>query len=68
MLSLATLARPAYVVASASTAGAIMRHGAHHSAQKSTSTGTSASATSCFQLSFDENHHVLVHGSCLLFG
>ena len=53
MLSLATFARPAYAVARASIAGPIMRHGAHHSAQKSTSTGTSASVTSCFQLSFE---------------
>ena len=50
-LSLPTLARPEYAVASASIEGAIMRQGGHHSAQKSTSTGPSASATSVFQLS-----------------
>ena len=38
-------------MASDSIAGAIIRHGAHHSAQKSTSTGPAASLTSCFQLS-----------------
>src|SRR5262245_12736694 len=33
----ATVARPSYSVAMASTAGARRRHGPHHSAQKSTS-------------------------------
>src|SRR6266545_1620086 len=37
-LSLATVARPSYSPASASTVGARRRHGPHHSAQKSTRT------------------------------
>ena len=37
---------PAYSVASSSMSGAIMRHGPHHGAQKSTSTGTGLFRTS----------------------
>src|SRR5262249_57088551 len=45
-LSLPTLALPAYSVAMASTVGVIILHGPHHSAQKSTRTGTSDLKTS----------------------
>src|SRR5438874_1220321 len=40
-----TFARPAYSVANCSTDGPIALHGPHHSAQKSTSTGTSELST-----------------------
>src|SRR5690242_17085684 len=46
MSNLATLIRPSYSPASSSTTGAIILHGEHHEAQKSTNTGTSASMTS----------------------
>src|SRR5690606_13366017 len=61
-LTLATFTLPAYSSASWSRAGAIIRHGPHHSAQKSTSTGSddcrtavskSASPT-CMTLSLTE--------------
>ena len=41
---------PAYCTASSSTNGAIIRHGPHQGAQKSTSTGTSDSNTSSFHV------------------
>src|SRR3974390_697109 len=41
-----TLTLPLYSVASSSTMGAIARHGPHHAAQKSTSTGLSDFSTS----------------------
>src|SRR5690606_12533028 len=44
--SLATFSLPSYSVASSSTIGAIILHGPHHSAQKSTSTSSLASSTS----------------------
>src|SRR5436309_11955915 len=40
MLTLATFSLPAYEVATSSSIGAIILHGPHHSAQKSTSTGS----------------------------
>src|SRR5260221_160313 len=46
MLTLATVSLPSYSLASSSSEGAIMRHGPHHSAQKSTTTGVFASRTS----------------------
>src|SRR5215210_5991508 len=46
MLSLATVILSPNSVAISSSAGAIIRHGPHHSAQKSTSTGPSAPNTS----------------------
>src|SRR5688572_11394244 len=46
-----TFALPAYFVASSSTAGAIMRQGAHQGAQKSTNTGTEDFKTSFSKLS-----------------
>src|SRR5918911_3211377 len=49
-LSLTTVALPAYFSATASTVGASMRHGAHHCAQKSTSTGLSDLRTSASKL------------------
>src|SRR5690606_32058392 len=49
--SLPTLARPSYSAASSSMIGAIIRHGPHQTAQKSTSTGTSDCSTSCSKLS-----------------
>src|ERR1017187_7337464 len=48
--TLATLTRPSYSPASSSTMGAIILQGEHHDAQKSTSTGTSESSTSCLKL------------------
>ena len=47
--SFPTFTRPLYSWATESTVGAIMRQGPHHSAQKSTSTGTSEFRTSCSQ-------------------
>src|SRR5436190_2724475 len=44
--TLTTFARPAYFCAICSTTGAIERHGPHHGAQKSTSTGTLLLTTS----------------------
>src|SRR5690349_5580645 len=44
--SLTMRARPSYSLASSSSTGAIRWHGPHHSAQKSTSTGTSLARTS----------------------
>ena len=44
-------ALPSSSVATASTCGAIMRHGPHHSAQKSTSTGVDDFSTACWKLS-----------------
>src|ERR1022692_4430698 len=44
--SLPTFTLPAYSVATTSIVGAICRQGPHHSAQKSTSTGTSLRRTS----------------------
>src|SRR5262249_39529361 len=44
--SLPTFAFPAYSAATTSIVGAICRHGPHHSAQKSTSTGMSDRSTS----------------------
>src|SRR5437899_3089643 len=45
-LSLPTLALPAYSDAMVSMVGPIWRHGPHHSAQKSTSTGSGDLSTS----------------------
>src|SRR6266851_5528139 len=45
-LSLPTLALPAYSDAMVSIVGPIWRHGPHHSAQKSTSTGSGDLSTS----------------------
>ena len=42
VLTLITSARPAMLRAAVSSSGAIMRHGPHHGAQKSTTTGTGA--------------------------
>src|SRR5689334_1841286 len=50
MLTLATVTFPAMSVASSSRNGAIIRHGPHHSAQKSTSTGPLARSTSASKL------------------
>src|SRR5437868_3061699 len=44
-----TLTRPSNSPARSSTMGAIILHGEHHDAQKSTSTGTSASRTSALK-------------------
>ena len=44
--TLATISLPSYSSASSSSAGPIILHGPHHSAQKSTRTGTVASSTS----------------------
>src|ERR671918_1976388 len=44
--SLRTSTTPAYLAASFSISGATMRHGPHHSAQKSTTTGLSLWSTS----------------------
>src|SRR5579862_9770222 len=46
MLTLATVTRPAISVASSSRNGAIILQGPHHSAQKSTRTGSLARSTS----------------------
>src|SRR6516225_1297553 len=46
MFTLATVSLPANSPASSSSADAIILHGPHHSAQKSTSTGPSAFSTS----------------------
>src|SRR6516162_7106400 len=51
MFILPTFTLPAYLVASSSTAGAIIRHGAHQGAQKSTKTGTFELRTSLSKLS-----------------
>src|SRR5690242_18948894 len=48
--SLPILALPEYSVATKSMVGVIWRHGPHHSAQKSTSTGTSDRSTSWSKL------------------
>src|SRR5881394_4011573 len=48
--SFTTRALPAYFSATASTVGASMRQGAHHSAQKSTKTGWAALSTSASKL------------------
>src|SRR4051812_42490929 len=50
MLSLATVTLSPRSLAISSSAGAIIRHGPHHSAQKSTSTGPSAANTSVAKL------------------
>src|SRR4051812_12949269 len=42
VFTLSTIAFPATSLANASTSGAVMRHGPHHGAQKSTRTGTFA--------------------------
>jgi len=47
ILSLTTLTLPFISEAISSRAGAIMRHGPHHSAQKSTTTGSAELSTSC---------------------
>src|SRR5438067_615497 len=51
VFSLPTLSRPAKSVAILSMVGARARHGPHHGAQKSTSTGLSLLTTSCSQFS-----------------
>src|SRR5450755_437691 len=53
MLSLTTLRVSPRSVAISSTTGDTRRHGPHHGAQKSTSTGTSDSMTSAWKLSSD---------------
>src|ERR1700739_1017388 len=50
MLSLTTFSSPARSLAISSTTGATIRHGPHHGAQKSTSTGFSDSSTSAWKL------------------
>ena len=50
MLSLTTFSSSARSCAISSTTGATIRHGPHHGAQKSTSTGTSDSMTSAWKL------------------
>src|SRR5689334_21164198 len=50
MLSLATVTLSPRSLAISSSAGAIIRHGPHHSAQKSTRTGPSAPSTSLAKL------------------
>src|SRR5688500_2975801 len=50
MLSLAMVTLSPSSVAISSSAGAIIRHGPHHSAQKSTSTGRGAPSTSVAKL------------------
>src|SRR5947209_1288683 len=50
MLSLTTLSASARSLAISSTTGATIRHGPHHGAQKSTSTGLSDSRTSAWKL------------------
>jgi hypothetical protein len=50
MLTLATVTRPAISVASSSRNGAIILQGPHHSAQKSTSTGSLARSTTASKL------------------
>src|SRR5215471_14132799 len=55
MLILATLSLPAYDVATSSRIGAIILHGPHHSAQKSTSTGSldfSTCSSNCSSLTW----------------
>src|ERR1700683_4963695 len=49
MLSLTTLRSSVCSLAISSTIGAIARHGGHHGAQKSTSTGLSDSSTSAWK-------------------
>ena len=48
-MELTALILSPYSTASSSIKGAIMRHGPHHGAQKSTMTGTELSKTSSFQ-------------------
>src|SRR5271170_6261169 len=50
MLTLATVTRPAISVARSSRNGATILHGPHHSAQKSTSTGSLARSTTASKL------------------
>src|SRR2546423_13566833 len=50
ILTLATVTLPAMSVANSSRNGPIMRHGPHHSAQKSTTTGPLARSTSASKL------------------
>src|SRR6478752_2105657 len=50
MLSLVTVTLSPSSLAISSSAGAIIRHGPHHSAQKSTRTGPSAPSTSVAKL------------------
>src|ERR1700687_3015053 len=52
-LSFTTLILPAIVPAISSSAGAIIRHGPHHSAQKSTTTGSCALSTSASNVASD---------------
>src|SRR6266571_8568356 len=52
-LSFTTLILPAIVPAISSSAGAIIRHGPHHSAQKSTTTGSCALSTSASKVASD---------------
>src|SRR4249919_692309 len=51
-----------------SNAGAIMRHGPHHSAQKSTTTGSADFNTSDSKLASDTLPTVMTITSCLLGG
>ena len=50
MLTLATVTRPSISVANSSRNGAIILQGPHHSAQKSTSTGSLAFSTTASKL------------------
>src|SRR4051794_9193002 len=50
ILTFATVTRPSISVASSSRNGAIILHGPHHSAQKSTSTGSLARSTTASKL------------------
>src|SRR5262245_40838656 len=52
-LSFTTLTLPTMVPAISSSAGAIIRHGPHHSAQKSTTTGSLALSTSASKVESD---------------
>src|SRR5215216_4339073 len=53
MLSFTTFSLPFISVAISSSAGAIMRHGPHHSAQKSTTTGLVDFSTSASKFASD---------------
>ena len=64
MFTLPIFTEPRYSPASSSTIGAIMRHGPHQGAQKSTSTGSLDWTTSVWKLPSLNLGHVR-HGSLL---
>ena len=66
MLSLAILSRPASSWAISSRVGAIILHGPHHSAQKSTSTGTSEALICSSKLASVRLMILVAHGERLL--